>query len=167
MPLALLFYQLQVRSFPLWLFFFTSCGSALLLPAVGLALLRFPSTIRLVDLVLKLRVLVASRDFALRAVSRVLLRTLLTCCFSARTFTCCAWRSLAPELGCCGSHVHVAILLWPAFARGLSVGVTVAPEFVCLWFLALTTSSFPGKRTVKVNGRASHVPLRLPGRPLF
>ena len=81
------------------------------------------------------------------------------------TFTCCAWRSLAPELGCSGSHVHVAILLWPALAGGLSVGVTVAPEFVCLWFLAFTTSSFPGKRTVKVNDRASHVPLRFPGRP--
>ena len=39
---------------------------------------------------------------------------------------------------------HVAILLWPALAGGLSVGVTVAPEFGCLWFLALTTSSFPG-----------------------
>ena len=69
------------------------------------------------------------------------------------------------ELGFSGSHVHVATLLWPALAGGLSVGVTVVPEFVCLWFLAFTTSSFPGKRTVKVNDRASHVPLRLLGRP--
>ena len=69
-----------------------------------------------------------------------------------------------PELGCSGSHVHFDILLWPALAGGLSVGVTVAPEFVCLWFLAFTTSPFPGKRTVKVNDRASRVPLRLLGR---
>ena len=74
-----------------WHCSFTSCRSALLFPAVGLALFRFLSTIRLVDLVLKVSVLVASRDFALRAVPRVLLRTLLTCCFSAGTFTCCAW----------------------------------------------------------------------------
>ena len=59
---------------------------------------------------------------------------------------------------------QVAILLWPALSGGLSVGVTVAPEFVCFWFLAFTTSSFPGKRSVKVNDRAPHVPLRLPGR---
>ena len=112
-------------------------------PQLGLLFLRFPSTIRLVDLDLKLRVLVASRDFSLRAVPRVLFRSLLSCCSSARTFTCCAWRSFQ-SLASLDLTLHVAILLlWPALAGGLSVGVTVVPEFVGLWFLAYTDVILP------------------------
>ena len=87
-----------------------SCRSALVPPAVGLALLRFPSTIRLVDLVLKLRVFVFAASCSTRSLPHAPHALFLIKHFHVLRV------EIVPHLGSFGSHVHVAILLWLGLA---------------------------------------------------